>query len=315
MAGKRIPLVAGSLALLFIAIVLIVTGGSDSDPSPSTSTSSEGAEEGEHSEASNIYVVDVASRQVKEITSNHGSELSQSPSWSRKGKLAFSQAACDECVARIVVSDPDGTDKRVLPTRQTQLFQPSWGPDGRRLAVTHLGVGIYSVDVASGRMRRLTSGSPHEAPAWSPDGKTVLFDSRVRGTNYDLFGVPAGGGPIRRITDDRLQQTNPAWSPSAQRIAFAEQQRNGNWVIFSSRPDGSDRARLTDGQTSSQEPAWSPDGKQIAFIAQTGRPGAVAIMDARGSKATIITGPSFLASRPTWSPDGKQLAFSAKKTE
>jgi Tol biopolymer transport system component len=313
MARSRIPLLAGSLSLLLIAIVLIAQSASNSDsPSSSSPGAGESAEE-PHSEASNIFVVDVRTRSVAQITRNHGSELSQSPSWSSRGKLAFSQAPCDECAARILITDGDGSNRRVLRTRETQFFQPSWSPDGRRLAVTRLGVGIYAVDVAKARTRRLTKGDAHEAPAWSPDGRTVLFDSRVRGTNYDLFSVPAVGGPARRLTRDRLQQTNPTWSPAGQRIAFAEQQRTGNWVIYSSRRDGSGSRRLTDGQSSSQEPAWSPNGKRIAFIAQTGRPGAVAVMNATGGKPTIVTGPNLLASRPTWSPDNTKIAFAAKR--
>ncbi|NJN94939.1 MAG: SH3 domain-containing protein [Anaerolineales bacterium] len=66
-----------------------------------------------------------------------------------------------------------------------KMFKPVFSPDGRKVAVTfwlHDHWEIYTVDAASGDLTRLTTGHPYNertsgsaAPAWSPDGKQLLF--------------------------------------------------------------------------------------------------------------------------------------------
>jgi Tol biopolymer transport system component len=327
MSAKRIRLAAASSSILLILVVVLVTTGSgrdSGDPSTSEGGSSErdaaqsestqsGHESSEHEERSNIYVVDVKSANLRQVTRNREEELAQGPSWSEEGKIAFSGADCDECFAKIFLVNPDGSGSRMIPTRVRHLFQPTWSPDGREIAAARLGAGIYSLKVRDGTARRLSSGESDEAPAWSPDGRRILFHRQVRGTNWDIYAIDTESGKLSRVTRDPLQQTNPTWSPDGTRIAFAEQQRNGKWAVWSMRPDGSGRTRLTDAAASSQEPAWSPDGTRIAFISQARGGGSVAVVNVKGEgKPERLTGKSLLASRPTWSPDGTRIAFAAK---
>ena len=85
----------------------------------------------------------------------------------------------------------DPADSIAVPVDTTaqHVFQPSWAPDGQRVAVVGLGHGIYIADVRTHTAKRLTYGRSDEAPAWSPKGEWIAFDKLVGDANYDLFAV------------------------------------------------------------------------------------------------------------------------------
>ena len=103
-------------------------------------------------------------------------------------------------------------------------------------------------------------------PAWSLDGKWIIFTSDK-----------AGSSGIYRMTPDgktRIQLTQNAdseasWSPDGKHIVFTSY-RDGNGQIYVMNADGSNQIRLTNGTDNYGQPAWSPDGKKIAFTTNNG---------------------------------------------
>ena len=289
-------------ALLVIAAIAIGVATSAQPPESGTAVDS-------HSEHADIWVVDVQTRELRRATLNADA---LEPSWSTDGEIAFSTQSCDECFSEIHI-DASGSTEIPVDTTVRHLFQPSWAPDGHRVAVVRLGHGIFIADDRTRTATRLTYGPSDEAPAWSPGGEWIAFDKLVKNTNYDLFAVHAVTAERRQLTRDSAAQTHPAWSPDGSRLAFAEQQSNGKWAIFTMGFDGNGRKRVTGSQISAQEPSWSPDGKKIAFILQELDAAAVAVIDADGSGSAVkLTDRSLYPARPTWSPGGTSIAFSAR---
>jgi Tol biopolymer transport system component len=263
---------------------------------------------------SNIYVIDVATRSADRITT-YDDETVSDPSWSAEGEIVFSENPPGKR-PRLVVVKPDGSNERKVPKRIRQLMQPTWAPDGRRIAAVWPEIGIQIADLRTGSVRRLrATGAGSSAPAWSPDGRTIVFQAPAPGTlALELYRVSATNGVQTRLTRDHLQQSDPAWAPDGSRLVFAEQQRNGNWALVTTKLDGSDREQLTDDRYSSQQPSWSPDGKKIAFALQGGGRGSLAIVDAAGGPPVPVSRRSLVAiSHPAWSPDSKKIAFVGRR--
>jgi Tol biopolymer transport system component len=295
------------------AVVLLVTiGDSGCGGKDKRASSTSGEKPVALSPYSNIYVVDVANRKVRPLTDNHLSELAQTPAWSAQGTIAFTQAICDECISKLTLARPGSGKTTVVKGQPKHVFQPTWSPDGRKIALVRLGFGLYSVDLRAGKSVRLTDNQAHEAPAWSPDGNRIIFDAQISGSNWDLLAVDRDGHGLRRVTRGPLQETNPAWSPNGSMIAYARQARNGNWVIQRMKASGGGRFEVTNHDVSSQEPAWSPDGSRIAYVEQVGARAYLSVISVRGGKPRRLTGNSLVAARPSWSPDGKEIVFSAK---
>jgi len=61
--------------------------------------------------------------------------------------------------------------------------EPSWSPDGTRIAFTRLvgsSLEVFVMKADGSGQRALTHGSPnHLDPAWSPDGKTIAYSRLV----------------------------------------------------------------------------------------------------------------------------------------
>ena len=306
--NKRRKVIIAIAAALVVASTALVLGVADSASPPES-----GPKVDTHVGHSYIYTVDVASGQLAQET-NHQGEGALEPTWSAQGEIAFSTMDCDECSSRLAEVDPDApvSTETKIDTNVEHLFQPSWAPDGKRVATVALGRGIYTVDSQTGTSKRLTTGPSDEAPDWAPVGQWIVFHRQVSGSNYDIFAVHAGTGEERRLTNHSRQQTNPAWSPTGQKIAFAEQRSTGKWAIVTMKSDGTGSKRVTAPNISAQEPSWSPDGKSLAFILQELDKATVAVMPASGTGTPRrLTDNKIFPAKPTWSPDGTSIAFAA----
>jgi TolB protein len=319
---KNVALASAALISLAGVVAIVSSGSEERDSMRPSDKSPALAHPPEHpsfvpSGSTNIYAIDVGTRALEQLTGNNDEQLASEPVWSARGGIIFSEASSPEVPAKLLLVNPDGSGRRNVPARASGLYQPSWAPDGRKIAATRFGSGIHVLDVRTGSVRRLKKTSEvDDAPVWSPDGKTIVFQRRVTGTNWELYRIEATGRGLRRLTRDPLQQINPAWSPDGSRLAFAEQQRNGNWAISSMEIDGSDRRLLTDPRRSYQDPAWSPDGKKIALVLQGGSRDSIAVIDADGGRPVRITPRSLVApTNPSWSPNSKKVVFAAHRAE
>ena len=97
------------------------------------------------------------------------------------------------------------------------------------------------------RLLSLIQGKPTpldvQAPAWSPDGRTIVFVS-WRDGNGEVYAMDADGSGPRNLTQDPAKDVRPAWSPDGRRIAFVSR-RDGNSEVYVMNADGSGKRNLT----------------------------------------------------------------------
>jgi len=105
----------------------------------------------------------------------------------------------------------------------TQIRDAVPSPDGKRLALTVLDR-LYVMDYPKGTAKRLTSNNFTEAqPAWSRDGKSIVFVSWTP-QGGQLYKVAAAGGPAQQLTKAPALYQNPAFDYSGNRIVFSRSQ-------------------------------------------------------------------------------------------
>ena len=106
--------------------------------------------------------------------------------------------------------------------------EPTWSPDGRRLAISTSDLSGQDFDIAvvdvngTGRTRITSGASWDEEPAWSPDGKWIAFGSDRNG-NFDVYVVHPDGTGLRQLTSSTCEDT----SPPGHRTAPASSSRAG----------------------------------------------------------------------------------------
>ena len=147
------------------------------------------------------------------------------------------------------------------------------------------------------------------APSLSPDGSTVAYASRVRGS-WDIYAQRVGGrNPILIAGDPLRQESAPAFSPDGKSVAYHESEKEGG--IFIVGATGESARRLTD---FGFHPAWSPDGLHIAFgTEEITNPNfrlgtsTLWVVDVAGGPPRKLVDVD--AAQPAWSPSGERIAF------
>ena len=161
------------------------------------------------------------SRNGVESRLTRGARLSQ-PDARADGELVAVQSAAG--TSRLVRVSADGKTIRPMTSADVtvQWSEPSWSPDGRRIAAIRIGPGTVSgvviFDDEGGNQRTLDSSpSITAAPSWSPNGNAVLFTSNRSGSMQG-YAAPLNGSSYL-ISRASTGFFNPELSPDGKLLA------------------------------------------------------------------------------------------------
>ncbi|MEV0679015.1 amidohydrolase family protein [Actinosynnema sp. NPDC050436] len=217
-------------------------------------------------------------------------DLSRRDLLTRTGQVAVALGAAGAVggVARAepTGSAPAGGRRAVLREGTNISVTPS--PDGKWLA-TDLVTAIWVLPATGGEARRLT-GDLQDAtlPTWSPDGRSLVFQS-FRDGNFHLYRVDVAGGEPRQLTSGRFDHREPVFSPDGRRIAFTSD-RGGHYGVWLLDVASGEVAALTGPPDEAAAPRWSADGARIAFTADETSVDVVVV--ATGERVRVVTAPA-----------------------
>ena len=182
---------------------------------------------------------------------------------------------------------------------------------------------IYVMDGHGKNLRNLTNNPDTDRdPAWSPDGREIVFSSfRHGGIGHGhsaIYVMGADGRNVRRLTYNPEGAGQPAWSPDNRQITFSSYRYyagDSGPQIYVMQADGANVRRLTDHSALDYHSAWSPDGHRIAFQSDRNRlvwlDDDIYVMDANGGNIRNLTEHPGRDRHPMWSPNGRQIVFSS----
>lgn len=242
-----------------------------------------------------------------------------------------------------VTDFPDGEPEKIADLPFVGLHNPSWSPDGRRLAFVswddEAGGHLHAIDADGDELEQLTEvAGYYTETAWSPDGgRVVTIRAAARDVQETLgsFGgrlgteivwVSSEGGPLNVVAPQDGRSTLHFVPSSPDRIYATHRQRG----LVSFRWDGTDeKAHVIvrgeaplggggQGGTASRV-LMAPEGDLA--LAQTGMDlWIVTVPRVGGETPTVsVSSPSFPATRlttdvggefPAWESNGSRLRWS-----
>lgn len=288
----------------------------------------------------NIYVMKEDGTDQRRLTNDPARDWA--PSWSPDGRhIAF--YSYRDGNQDVYVMNADGSDQRNLsqiptmgPSLDNIVGPPSWSPDGDQIV---FGYGyrdersyrVYEVvvmDADGSNLRNLGYGL---SPAWSSDGRSILF---ICGGYpwWALCRMDAQGSGRREFVSlphDGLWRGSLAPSPDGRSVVL-DYSSGSIYGIHIMGADGSGLRRITDGLVPSpvatgtpddgsgdddtdasapglpsmrgSTPAWSPDGRSITFSSSSNGNSEIYVMNADGSDQRNLTEHPAMDVHPAWSP-------------
>ncbi len=248
-----------------------------------------------------IALVDIDGVKVRPIT--HNGSINLQPAWAPNGRqLAYTSYRSGN--PDLYIFDLAAGRSIRRSARPGINVGAAFSPSGKHLALTLSNGGnsdLWVLDPTSGQKTSRLTRAPgiDVSPSYSPDGTQVAFASERSG-GVQIYVMPTGGGPAKRITFQGHHNTDPAWSPKGDRIAFVS--RDKDFDVFTTRPDGSGTVRLTQYQGDNEDPTWSPDGRYVAFSSTRSGSPHIWVSTADGVHQVQITRGTGTFTNPAWSP-------------
>ena len=271
-----------------------------------------------------LYLIPSLGGTERKITRLSSSEPNNQISWLSDGRwLAVRDRSSRQEPSSIFLVERDTGEKRKLtssPPTSDGDRTPAISPDGKTLAFFRE-YDLCLVPTAGGEPRLLVSSNAQSrSPAWTPDGRDILFLSTRSGdSRFSLWRVPATGGTPKQVEAAGRNLVSFVVSRDGQRLAWTQTIGDQNiWrmeMADTASPTGPrqtpNSAKLLISSTRTDaSPQISPDGKKLVFGSDRSGSYEIWVADSDGQRPVQLTFFNrSVTGSPRWSPDGRQIAF------
>ena len=184
---------------------------------------------------------------------------------SRNGVLVYAPGSPVGVGRQLVELNRKGDSRPV--TAETRPFEDlDVSPDGQHLALTIEGAdwNVWTYDLQSNTLTRLTFENDNRDPIWSADGKRIAYDS-LRNGRWGIYLKSADGtGTEQQIITSPSWAVPSSFSPDGRYLAYAQLIAGGDiWIL--PVESGAKPYAFFQSPATIFFPAFSPDGRWIAY--------------------------------------------------
>lgn len=197
------------------------------------------------------------------------------------------------------------------------VLTPRWSPDGSKLLFTSFYKSgfpdIFQYDMRTYQKTVFASlKGTNTGARFSPNGQQVAMVLTGEG-NSEIYVTGAQGparvdASARRTRSDRVK-SSPVWSPDGSRLIF-EMEPGPQLYVMSA--GGGQPSRVTPTPGYMAEADWSRTSNKIVCTRQVAGRFQIAVIDAIGGEAKVVSKASFDAVEPSWLADGRHVVYTAR---
>jgi TolB protein len=216
---------------------------------------------------------------------------------------------------RLIVSDADGENAKIIADSPQPLLSPSWSPDARRLAYASFEgdqEAVFVQTLRTGTRERVSARKGvNSSPAFSPDGRMLALTLSGDNGNLDIFTLDLATQVLRQLTTDAAIDTEAAWSPDSRSIYFNSDRSGGPQIYKVGAEPGARAQRVTFEGVYNARPRVSPDGKLIAVVSGVNNTYQIGVVDAASGAYKRLTSGK-LDESPSFAPNGAQIIYATR---
>lgn len=221
-----------------------------------------------------LYRVDRQGSSLAQLTS--GFQDSEPHFHPQNSSLVFARRSPQGGAQSITTLSADGSSTtNRTPDLEVDAFSPDYSADGTRIAFAAGSADgerrIFRMNADGSDRRPLTEGHLDSDPAFSNDGRTLVF-SRASGATSQIFKVSVNGGEAVPLTDPGHDDSDPSYIPGENVVLFT---RDGQLVSMSDSHLATDPDGLTPFVLPGllvEQALHAADGEGIFFLANSTLP-------------------------------------------
>ena len=215
---------------------------------------------------------------------------------------------------RLLVSDADGENARLILESAEPIMSPAWSPDGRKLAYVSFenrNSQIYVQALRSGARKRVSARKGvNSAPAWSPDGRLLAVTLSRADGNLDIYTLNLANQVLTRLTQQPSIDTEPEWSADGRHVYFTSD-RSGGPQVYRVSATGGRPQRLTFEGSYNARPRLSPRKGEFAVVHNDRGNYRIAVVDVERAFTRVLS-KGRLDESPSYAPNGEMLIYATQ---
>ena len=218
----------------------------------------------------------------------------------------------------ICAHNGDTVEKAVF--RDVQIIKPA-KPNFRPYS-DFIGSELHILDVTSGKLETIyRSTVPFEAPNWTHDGKSLIYNVSGRATGWGAlmrYDLKTGKQELINTGSNNKNNNDHVLSFDGKMLGISDTSAPGGSSVYVVPVQGGTPRRITTNSPSYLH-GWSPDGKFLVFAGQRRQPDGSNKFDiykisVKGGEEIKLTDAPGVNDGPEYTPDGKYIYFNSART-